>query len=64
MKVSPNEVGDHERVRAKKFNFGVPNVYEGKNLLKQLLTERRLEAAIAEAEAAYKKASEAAFYKT
>lgn len=63
VQVSPNEIGEHERVRAKRFNFGVPNVYEGKNMLQQLLTERRLEAAIAEAEAAYKKASEAAFYK-
>ena len=62
-KVSPNEIGDHEPGRAKRFNFGVPNVYEGKKLLQTLLTERRLEAAIAEAEAAYKKASEAAFYK-
>lgn len=63
VKVSPNEIGDHERVQAKRFNFGIPNVYEGKNMLQQLLTERRLEAAIAEAEVAYKKASEAAFYK-
>lgn len=60
VKISPNEVGDHGQLRAKKFNFGIPNVYEGKNLLQQLLNERRLEAAIAEAEAAYKTASEAA----
>ena len=63
MKIAPNELGDHERSRAKRFNFGVPNVYEGKNLIKELLSERRLEAAIAEAEAAYKKASDAASYK-
>ena len=57
-KISPSEIGDHQRARAKRFNFGVPNVYEGKNFLKELLAERRLEAAIAEAEAAYKKASD------
>ena len=63
VKIAPNELGDHQRSRAKRFNFGVPNVYEGKNLIKELLSERRLEAAIAEAEAAYKKASDAASYK-
>ena len=66
MQVSPNEVGEHERAErslAKRFNFGVPNVYERDNLLKTLLTEGRLEAAIAEAEAAYKKASQAAHYR-
>ena len=57
-KINPSEIDDHQRARAKRFNFGVPNVYEGKNFLKELLAERRLEAAIAEAEAAYKKASD------
>ena len=53
-----SEIGDHEEARAKRFNFGIPNVYEGKNLLQQLLNERRLEVVIAQAEAAYQKASE------
>jgi len=57
-KISPSEIGDHREARAKRFNFGVPNNYEGKNFLRELLAERRLEAAIAEAEAAYKKASD------
>jgi len=63
VKIAPNEIGDHQRTRAKRFNFGVPNVYEGKNLIKELLSQKRLEAAIAEAEAAYKKASDAASYR-
>jgi len=63
VKISPRELGDHQQARAKKFNFGIPNVYEGKNLLKELLTERRLDAAIEEAEAAYKKANDAASFK-
>jgi len=57
-KINPAEIEDYQRARAKRFNFGVPNVYEGKNFLKELLAERRLEAAIAEAEAAYKRASD------
>ena len=60
MKVSPNEVESHETARAKRFNFGVPNVYQGRNLITKLLNEKRLEAAIAEAESAYKRASDAA----
>jgi len=63
VKIAPSEIGDHQRTRAKRFNFGVPNVYEGKNLIKELLSQKRLEAAIAEAEAAYKKASDAASYR-
>jgi len=63
VRIAPNEIEDHQRTRAKRFNFGVPNVYEGKNLIKELLSKKRLEAAIAEAEAAYKKASDAASYR-
>jgi len=58
--VSPDGIDDHKEAKAKRFNYGVPNVYEGKNLLQQLLNERRLERVIAEAEAAYERASEAA----
>jgi len=64
VKISAGEIGDHQPARAKKFNFGIPNVYEGKNLLKELLIERRLQAAIAEAEAAYEKANYAVSSKT
>jgi len=60
VQVSPDGIADHKEAKAKRFNYGVPNVYEGKNLLQQLLNERRLEAVIAEAEAAYERAAEAA----
>ena len=59
-RVSPDGIDGHKEAKAKRFNYGVPNVYEGKNLLQQLLNERRLEAVIAEAEAAYERAAEAA----
>ena len=52
----PNEV-HHGNPRAKRFNSGGSNVYEGQNLLNerflQLLNEKRLQALIAEVEAIF-----------
>lgn len=62
VRVSPNGIDDHKEATApsKRFNYGVPNIYEGKNLLQLLRNERRLEAVVAEAEAAFERAAEAA----
>jgi len=61
VKLSPREVDDYHQERAKKFSLAWKNSNgaEGNDFLTELLSVRRLESAIDEAESAYKRVSDA-----
>ena len=61
VKLSPREVDDYHQERAKKLSLAWKNSNgaEGNDFLTELLSVRRLESAIDEAESAYKRVSDA-----